>query len=115
VHRIGEVDRRGAARQGIEVALGGEDEDLILVHLELGVLEKLLGIRGMLQDVEEFAQPAILAALVLALPLLVAPMGGHTEFGDLMHFPGADLDFDPLLFRSNDAGMERAITIRLGG
>ncbi len=57
VHRIGEIDRRGAARQGDQIALGREAEHLVLEHLELGVLEELLGPGRMLQDVEQLAQP----------------------------------------------------------
>ncbi len=43
VHGIGEIHRRGAARQRDQIALRREAEHLILEHLELGVLEELLG------------------------------------------------------------------------
>ena len=65
MHRIGEIDRRGAARQGDQIALRREAEDLVLEHLELGVLEELLGPGRMLQDIEQLAQPAILPPVEL--------------------------------------------------
>ena len=43
VDRIGEIDRRRAARQRDQPALRREAEDLVLEQLELGVLEELLG------------------------------------------------------------------------
>ena len=60
MHRIGEIDRGGAARQRDQIALRGEGEDLVLEHLELGVLEEFLRARGLLEDFEQLAQPAIL-------------------------------------------------------
>ena len=38
VHRIGEIDRRGAARQLDQLALRREAEDLVGVEFQLGVL-----------------------------------------------------------------------------
>ena len=71
MHGIGEIDRRGAARQRDQIALGGEAEHLILEHLELGVLEKFLGSERVFEDVEQLAQPAILPAVrCAALPCL---------------------------------------------
>jgi hypothetical protein len=46
VHRVGEVDRRCAARHFDQVALGREAEDLVLEHLELGVLEESSGLEA---------------------------------------------------------------------
>src|SRR6266446_8116279 len=63
MHGIGEVDGRRAARQGDQVALGRETEDLVLEHLELGMLEELLRARSMLENVKQLAQPAVLLAL----------------------------------------------------
>ena len=53
VHLVGEVDRRGAARQLDQVALGGEAEDLVAVQFQLGVVEEVLRALGILQDVEQ--------------------------------------------------------------
>src|SRR6202012_5558167 len=94
-------------------ALGGEAEDLILEHVELGMLEEFLGIRGVLHDVEHFAQPAILLPVRRTPALLVAPMRGDAEFGDLMHLVGANLDFDAMALRTKHSGMQRAVTVWL--
>ncbi len=114
VHRIGEVDRRGPARQRDEVSLGREAEHLVLEHLELGVLEELLRPRGVLEDVEELAQPAVLLAVLAALALLVDPVRRHAELGHVVHLAGADLHLDALPLGSDHAGVERAVVVGLG-
>jgi hypothetical protein len=80
------------------------------------VLEEFFRPGRMLEDVQELAQPAILPAVdgTGAAALLVAPVGGHAQFRDLVHFAGADLDLDALLFRPDHAGVERLIAVRLG-
>src|SRR5262245_61211980 len=64
VHRIGEVDGVGAARERNQPALGREAEHLILEQLELGVLEKLFRIVAFEQHVDEMPKPAIGVALM---------------------------------------------------
>ena len=59
VDGIGEVDGVGTLRQGDELALGGEAEDLVGEQLELGMLEEFLGIVAFREDVDEAAEPAI--------------------------------------------------------
>src|SRR5258708_9595827 len=54
---IREVDPRRAARQRDQIALGREAEHLAPEPLELGVLEGILGIGGMVEKVETLAQP----------------------------------------------------------
>ena len=113
--RIGEIDRRRAARQRDQIALRREGEDLVLEHFELGVLEKFLRARGMVEDVEQFAQPAVLRPVGAAGALLVDPVRGDAELGDLMHVAGADLDLDALPLGADDAGVERAVIVGLRG
>ena len=115
VHRVGEIDRRGAARQRDQVALRGEGEDLVLEHLELGVLEEFLGPGGMLEDIQQLAQPAVLPPVDLAGALLVAPVRRDAELGDLVHLAGADLHLDALLLGADHAGVQRAVIVRLRG
>jgi hypothetical protein len=88
---IGEIDRRGAARQRFQVAARREAEDLVLEHRELGVREELLGLGRVLQDVEKLADPAILAAGGDPALLLVGPVRRDPELGHLVHLPGLDL------------------------
>jgi hypothetical protein len=59
VDRIGEIDRRRAARQRDQAALRREAEDLVLEQFELGVFEELLGIVAFRQGFDRAAQPGI--------------------------------------------------------
>jgi hypothetical protein len=92
---------------------GREAEDLVLEHLELGMLEELLRPRGMLEDIEQLAQPAILLAVDLGGALLVAPMRGNAHLGDLVHAVGADLHLDAHALWADDTGVERLVAVRL--
>ena len=58
VERIGEIDRRGAARQRDQPAARGEAEHLVLEQLELGVFEEILGRGAGGQVLDGLAQPA---------------------------------------------------------
>ena len=49
----------GALRQGDELALGREAEDLVLEQLELGMLEEFLGTFAFREHLDEVAEPAI--------------------------------------------------------
>ena len=111
---VGEVDRRGAARQGDQVALGREAEHLVLEHLELGVLEEILGPGRVLEDVQQLADPAILLALGDPGALLVGPVRRHAELGQLVHVAGADLHLDLAPLRPDDRGVQRAVAVGLG-
>ena len=63
------------------------------------MLEELLGIGGVLEDLEQVAQPAVLLAVGLVRALLVGPVRGDAELGDLVHLAGADLHLDALAAR----------------
>ena len=58
------LDRRRAARQRDQLALGREAEDLVLEEFELGVLEELLRAVALCQQVDRAAQPLIGAAFI---------------------------------------------------
>lgn len=55
VDGVGEVQRHPAARQGDQRPLGGEDEDLIQIHFELGVLDPVLAL-PVLDHLNQMAQ-----------------------------------------------------------
>ena len=59
VDGIGEVDRRGAARQRDQHALRREAEDLVLEQLELGVFEEVLRVVAFGQLLDGAPQPGI--------------------------------------------------------
>ena len=128
VHGIGEVDRRGAARQGDQAPLGREAEHLVLEQLELGVLEELLGVVAFEQRVDQAPQPDVRVFLVLGTrraavdagtvfgaseAVLVERMRGHAVLGDAMHLVGADLQLDALMARADDGGVDRLVVVLL--
>ena len=116
MHFIGEINRRGAARQFDQIALGREAENPIAMQFKLGMFQKFLRLCRVFQDFEKVAHPRI-ALLVTrrSRPLLIAPMRGHTIFCNVMHFLGADLHFDLGVapFRHGHAGMQALIAIGL--
>ena len=96
---IGEINRRGPARQLDHLPFGGEAKDLIGIHLQLDRLEKIfvifLGIKllGQLRNpLGGIDGKGVLAAH--AVP--VGPMRRNAGFGHIVHLAGADLNFDPL-------------------
>ena len=116
VDRVGEVDRRGAARQLHHLALGGEAEHLVLEHLELHVLEEVRAVVGVLEPLGDAAQPLeridrerVLEALAVA----VGPVRRDAGLGDRMHLGGADLHLDALAVAARDGGVDRAVAVRL--
>src|SRR5690606_16246903 len=120
VDGIGEIDRRRTARQRDQLALRGETEDLVLEQFELGMLQELLRIVAFRKRLDRASEPRIGAGLlrqqfttVAALPILVERVGGDPVFGDLVHPPGAKLQFDTLPGRTDDRGMDRAVIILL--
>ena len=114
---IGEIDRRCAMGQRDQVAARREAEHLVPEHLELGVFQELVRPLGLLHDVEQFAQPAILRRIGLAFAvfrlLLVRPVRRQPVFGEIVHLAGADLDLDPVPVRTDHRGVDRAIAVRL--
>ncbi len=119
MHRIGKIDGRRAARQGNQLALGREAEHLILKEFQLGMLKEFFRAVAFRQRFDGVAQPGIGVAFrrkQIALPVfavLVERVGGNTEFGDLMHALGADLQLDTLARRANDGGVDGAIVVLL--
>ena len=91
VDRIGEVDRRRAARQRDQLALGREAEHLVVEQLELGVLEELFRVGAFRQQLDGAAQPGIGVGLPRqhlgrrADAVLVERVRGDAVFGDLVH------------------------------
>ena len=120
MHRIGEVDHLGAARQRDQLALRREAEHLVVEQLELGVLEELLRIGAVRQQLDGAAQPRIGARFARqhlgrrAGAVLVERMRGDAVFGDLVHLLGADLQLDALLPGPDHGRVDRAVVVLLG-
>src|SRR5215831_1234841 len=81
VNGVGEVDRRGAFRQGLDVALRREDVDLVGKEIEA-------------DGVEQLAEPreGVVELVAVALLLLVEPVRGDALLRDAVHLPRPDLD-----------------------
>ena len=119
VHRIGEVDRRGAARQRDQLALRREAEHLVVEQFELGVLEKLFRVGALGEQLDGAAQPRIGVRFARqhfgrrADAVLVERVRGDAVFGDLVHLAGADLQLDALLAGPDHGGVDRAVIVLL--
>ena len=119
MHGIGEVDHIGLTRQRDQLALRGEAEHLVVEQLELGVLQKLFRIGAFGQDADGVAQPGKGVGFVLeplgrrAHAFLVERVRGDAEFGDLVHFLGADLQFDALVAGADHGGVDRTVVVLL--
>ena len=95
VDAVGEVQRRSPARQGNDVALGGEDEHFVGKEVELQKFAKVRGIARLALPVEDAAEPAQLGVqFVDLLALFVSPVGGDAVFGGTVHLEGADLHLE---------------------
>ncbi len=124
VHRVGEVDRRRAVRQGDDVALRREDVDLARADLEPQRLEELPRVTGLALPVEKLSQPGHLAervglvrhrgAALAADGVLVLPVRRHAQLGPTVHQVRADLDLDRLAARADHRRVQRLVHVELG-
>jgi len=101
---VGEVDDGGADREVQEIALRGEDEDLLREEVFLHRAEELLRILEVLLPLEHLPEPGEALPVVGTerAGLLVAPVGRDAVLGHPVHLAGADLDLDPLAVRADD-------------
>ncbi len=98
-------------------SLRSEAKDLIEKEFQLGVLKKVLGIVALGQLFNSPAQGCIdLTFIVICfLAILVECMGGNTVFIDVVHFPGANLQFDALFAGTNNRCVNGFVTVLLRG
>ena len=117
VDRIGEINRRGAARQFYHIAVGCEAEHLIGVHFKLHRFEEILVIGLGVELLGQLADPLggiDGKGVPAAHPVTVRPMRGDAGLGHVMHLAGADLHLHPLAVTARDGGVDRPITVGLG-
>ena len=113
VHGVGEVDDGGPAGHGHDVAIGGEDIDLVGEQIDLDVLEKFLGIACLLLHLQQALEP--LGGMAWGgVAGFVQPMGGDAGLGDALHVLGADLYLDGATEGPEHHGVQRLIAIGLG-
>ncbi len=115
VDPVGEVERGGPVGQVLDVALGGEDEDLVLEDVELEPLHELGGVDHLALPLDQLADPGQLLVVtpVAARALLVAPVRGDPSLRHLVHLAGPDLDLERLGIGTDHGGVQRLVEVRL--
>jgi hypothetical protein len=121
VDGVGEVHRRGAARQRQDLALGREHVDRVGEQVDLDVLPGTRRVAGLVLDVEQRLQPlaprrwaswhAVLGRLGRRL---VEPVRGDAGLGHRVHGLGADLELHRRAQRAHQRGVQRLVAVGLG-
>ncbi len=114
VDLVGEVERRRAGGQRLDLALRREDEDLVLEQVDLQGVHELLGVRQLLLPVQEPSEPAQLAVVVGRLVGLVEPVRGDAELRHVVHLARADLDLQRPSLGPDDRGVKGLVHVELG-
>src|SRR4051794_38976856 len=120
VDLVGEVERSGPGGERLDLALRGEDEDLLVEEVDLQVLHELLGVLELLLPVEHRAQPLELALALgrgrlaaRARALLVDPVRGDAELGHVVHLARADLDLERQSLGPDHRRVQRLVHVEL--
>ena len=113
---IGKVNRRRAAGQIDDLALGREDEDFIAEQVDLERFDELLGVARVVLPVQNLAQPVQLVVQTIRrlLALLVAPVRRDAVFCDPVHLIGANLHLKGHAVFAHDRRMQRLVHVGLG-
>ncbi|KFB70670.1 MAG: hypothetical protein AW09_004217 [Candidatus Accumulibacter phosphatis] len=117
VHRIRQVNRRGAAWQGDDLAFGRKHVDLVRKEIDLDVLEKLRSISGRALQVEQRVKPGgrfLLQIGTEVLAILVQPVRGNTFLRHVLHRFSANLHLERGAMRTNQRGVQGLVAIGLG-
>jgi hypothetical protein len=118
VHRVGEVDGRGAFGQLHDPAFGREHIDLVREQVDLHAFDEFQRVAGALLHFQHAFDPLARAGVgafwLLVAAGLVQPMGGDAVVGHLFHFAGADLDLDRHAVHAEQRGVQRLIAVGLG-
>ena len=111
---VGKVEDGGALWQAEQVALGREDEHLVVIQVGVHVAHQahLALLAAGLKHLAHLVHP--LVGVAIALDALVAPVGCHTALGGLVHALGAYLHLDPLVARAIHGDVQRLIAVALG-
>ena len=119
VDLVGEVQRRRPGGQRLDLALGREDEDLLVEEVDLEVLHELLRVGELLLPVEHRAQPLQLRLALRDLHAaaagvgLVEPVRGDAELGQLVHLARADLDLQRQPLGTDHRRVQRLVHVEL--
>ncbi|MNM28426.1 hypothetical protein D3C81_389410 [compost metagenome] len=116
VNRIGEVDGRGAARQGDDLRLRRKYVDGIGEQVDLDVFEEFGRVARLLLDVEQGLQPRMGALLQVGrvrFAALVEPVRRYAGLGRAVHFLRADLEFHRRAVGADDGRVQRLVAVQL--
>ena len=123
VDLVGEVERRGARSQGLDLALGREHEHLVLEQVDLERFHELARVAQILLPVDQRSQPlepGLRVAhargggrLATAAVALVDPVRGDPVFGQIVHLARPDLDLQRPALGPDDRRVQRLIHVRL--
>ena len=101
------------AGEGDDLALGREDEDLVLLEVDLQVLHELVGVGGLRLPVDDPVQPRDVGRGPGGA-VLVLPVGGDALLGAGVHLVGADLHLERLALRPHHRRVQRLVEVELG-
>ena len=116
---VGKVDGRGPGGEIDDVALRGEDEDLVGEHVHLHVVEEVGGV-GLLLALQQSSDPGegglvpVAQGGVRARAHLVLPVRRHAVLGGVVHLPGADLHLEGDALGADDRGVHALVHVGLG-
>ncbi|SUA20364.1 Uncharacterised protein [Neisseria gonorrhoeae] len=115
---VGEVDGGCARWQREDFAVRGQNINRVVEKLgfEGGGEVFLAAFRHIFAPVQELAQPGdfLFVGGIAFAAFFVTPVGGDTEFVELVHIEGADLHFHTFVFRADDDGVQTFITVAFG-
>ena len=97
---VGKVEHGGAFREFQQVALRREHEHFVVVEVHFEMVHSLLVV-ACLECLADVREPFVDARL-LRFHAFVAPVGGQSALGNLVHSFGANLHLHPFLLGSQD-------------
>ena len=112
MNRVGEVNRCRARRQAHDLALGCEDEDLVVEHVDLERMDIVVGFHVLLVF-QQAPDPLKFLFRAVTCVLLVFPVRRNAVFRRLVHFPRADLHLKRDALRADDSRVQGLIHVGL--
>ena len=119
VDLVGEVQRGRARGQRLDLALGREDEDLVLDQLAAQLVGELRRVVRVGLPVQQALEPLqargrlVDGGAAAARALLVAPVRGDAVLGGVVHLAGADLDLQRPPLGPDHRGVQRLVHVEL--
>ena len=110
MQKVGEIDRRTAGRKVKDFALRRQNVDMFVFRSFRGRSSLNVTLPS-----QHLAQPShtiffMFAGLAFGA-FFIAPMRGHTEFCELVHRAGSDLDLERFTSGADNHGVQRLITV----